>query len=124
MAKKSLPKVAANNKTQSATKTGQVRLEGSLTSGELAPVHDELTKAIEKNKTVTLDCSAVTAADIGLVQLMLSARQTARDAGKSVTLSAPAYGALLDVLTRGGFVSAPGCPPAIEQAFWLNQEDE
>ena len=124
MAKKSLPKVAANNKAQSATKTGQVRLEGPLTSGELAPVHDELTKAIEKNQTVTLDCNAVTAADIGLVQLIVSARRTAQDAGKSVTLSAPAYGALLDVLTRGGFVNAPGCAPAAAQAFWLNQEDE
>ncbi len=124
MAKKSLPKITANNEAQSALNTGQVRLEGSLTSGELAPVHEALTNAIEKNQAVTLDCSAVTAADIGLVQLILSARQTARTAGKSITLSAPAYGALLDVLARGGFVSGPGCAPAIEQAFWLNQEDE
>jgi ABC-type transporter Mla MlaB component len=124
MAKKTLPKAAADNTTQADTKSGQVRLEGSLTYGELAPVHGALTQAIEKNQAVTLDCSAVTSADIGLVQLILSARQTARAAGKSISLSAAAHGALLDVLTRGGFVSAPGCAPAIEQAFWLNQEDQ
>ncbi|MEJ2228081.1 MAG: STAS domain-containing protein [Alphaproteobacteria bacterium] len=99
-------------------------MEGSLTSGKLAPTHEALIDAIENNQSVTVDCSAVSAADISLVQLILSARKTALSAGKSVTLSAPAYGALLDVLTRGAFVNATGSVPAAEQAFWLNQKDK
>ena len=62
---------------------------------------------------VEIVCGAVGEADLTLVQLLLSARRTAEQSGKRVTLAAPASGALLDALRRGGLAEAA-------DPFWLH----
>jgi anti-anti-sigma regulatory factor len=48
------------------------------------------------------DCSAVVEADVTFVQILLSAKVTGKARGVSVELSAPAQGALAEVLERAG----------------------
>jgi hypothetical protein len=58
----------------------------------------------------------VTEADLTLVQLIESARISATQDGKTFSLSAPASGALLTVLERGGFLGELVDP---RTQFWL-----
>ena len=64
-----------------------------------------------------VDLTAVEEADISLVQLLASADASARLDDKSVVLSAPANGAVRDVLERGGF-----CRDEHLRRFWLATE--
>lgn len=68
-----------------------------------------------------IDASGVTEADLSVLQLLLSARKSALKAGKTLTLSAPADGALRDALVLGGFLGTAG-QSGPEADFWLNRE--
>lgn len=56
------------------------------------------------------------AVDLTFVQLMESARRTARDGGRSFSLAAPATGPLLETLERGGFLAGDD---TARREFWL-----
>ena len=62
---------------------------------------------------------AAEAVDLAFVQLIESARRTARQSGAGFRLAAPAEGALRETLERGGFLAAPA-----DRAFWLNQSED
>ena len=84
----------------------------------IAEAHRKLCEALQNNHAVAIDATAVSDADIAFVQLLESARLTAAGLGKSVVLTAPAGGALLETLKRGGFLH----PQARDDlAFWLHQ---
>ncbi len=74
-------------------------------------------KALANSEEVSLDVSPDSDADIAGIQLIHSALIHSRSAAKRLSLSAPASGPLLDVLTRGGFLEA--LPPEDRQ-FWLH----
>ena len=70
---------------------------------------------------VILDCSGVEDVDISLVQLIISARNTAKRDGKTIKLKDPASGALLSVLVQAGFIVADGDDKVEENSFWLHE---
>ena len=67
---------------------------------------------------VEIDCRGATEVDVSLIQLILAARASARQAGRSLTLAQPADGKLREALQRGGFIAAADQTTA-DQAFWL-----
>ena len=77
---------------------------------------------LSQHAHVEVDCSAVSEADLTLVQLLLAARKTAEQSGKRLTLTAPATGALLDALRRGGLVGTHA-PDGASNSFWLQTGD-
>lgn len=65
---------------------------------------------------MTIDVSSLSEVDLTFVQLIESARHAAANRGRTIRLRAPAQGALLQVLQRGGFVG-PEDPERSD--FWL-----
>lgn len=71
---------------------------------------------VSRDENSTLDVSALSEVDLTFVQLIEAARRAAADRGRTIRLRAPAQGALLQVLQRGGFLD----PEDQERSdFWL-----
>jgi len=68
-----------------------------------------------------IDCSNVEEVDLSFIQLLLAARSSARQSGRTVRLAQPASGPLHDALLRGGFLEAIDGREA-DRAFWLESE--
>ncbi len=91
----------------------KLRLRGELTIRTIAEVHQKLISAYAKSAEVLIDFTAVSEADLTLVQLIEVARQTAATDGKLLALSQAPSAALHDVLQRGGFLGT-----AESASFW------
>jgi hypothetical protein len=57
--------------------------------------------------------------DLTFVQLIESARRTARETGAAFALATPAAGQLRETLERGGFLAS-----ADDQEFWLMKSED
>jgi ABC-type transporter Mla MlaB component len=99
---------------------GTIELSGVRTVRTAEQSHSVLLEALRLDSPINLDCSQVTETDVSFVQLLLSARKTAMEYGKSLALAHPAGGALLSVLERGGFLRPDS--PAGDRLFWLMSE--
>ena len=93
--------------------TGELRLAGPLTIRRAAELKDLLIASLADHQTTTLDVPDEAEADISFVQLLLSARVSARSSGRQIMLKRPAGGALNDVLVRGGFLAGEAAE------FWM-----
>ena len=98
-------------------------LENALTIRTIATAHSDLVDALVSHRTILIDCSAVTEADVSLVQLLLAARASAARNGQQLTLSQPVGEALDATLRRGGFRSDDPSNPGRDDAFWRGEED-
>jgi ABC-type transporter Mla MlaB component len=105
------------------SKATAVSLDGALTVRCIDTTRASLAVALERHDVVTLDCTAATEIDLSLIQLLLAARASARHAGKTLRLAAPAGGPLRAALHRGGFLTGGADAPAADAAFWLAQDD-
>ena len=81
-----------------------VQLCGEISVRTIADARQKLSDAFRHNDSIIVDVAEIAEADLTLVQLMESARRAAAEQGKHFSLSAPASGALLETLKRGGFV--------------------
>lgn len=104
--------------------TRVLRLAGTLTLTEAESIHAALRRELSESAAVTVDVSGATEVDVSFVQLLLAARRTAADWGKSIALSSPADGALLDTLVRGGFMPPTAERMTAEHAFWSGKASE
>jgi ABC-type transporter Mla MlaB component len=95
-----------------------VCLEGSLTLPRVQAAHAALATALKQASAVEVDCANATDVDVSFIQLLLAARRSSIDQGKSFALAAPAAGALLNALERGGFLSADENSAAADRDFW------
>lgn len=89
---------------------------GNLTVIEADDVCARLLSALAAHDAVAVDCAAAGEIDLTFVQCLIAARRSAAAAGKSLTLAAPASGALREVLQRGGLLDAAG-----ERPFWTRE---
>lgn len=95
-----------------------VALEGDLTLRHIEPVRVRLATLLAQPGALTVDCEAVTHADLALIQLLIAAQKSAQAAGKSLHLARPASGALREALARGGFLAASSA----QRSFWLKDD--
>lgn len=86
------------------------------TISNIAVIREIIVSTITHNEDATIDVSSLSEVDLTFVQLIESARRAAADRGRTIRLRAPAQGALLQVLQRGGFLG-PEDPERSD--FWL-----
>lgn len=101
-----------------ASRGRSIKLSGALTDAELASTRTALLSALRSADVVTLDCTALASAGIGLIQLILSASRLADVAGKGLSFTQPIRGPLLAALQRAGFISASETEAAADPACW------
>lgn len=96
-----------------------IEFVGELTIKTVAVAHQRLIEALGASPDVKADVAEDAIVDLTFVQLVESARRTAREAGCAFALSAPAAGQLRETLERGGFLAAPD-----DQEFWLMKSED
>ena len=97
---------------------GRLVLTGAVTLQSAEAIHAQILEAAGQ-AVMEIDCSGATEVDLSLIQLILAARVSAQKSGRTVTLTQPAAGALLETLQRGGFLGAAADQPHSDQGFWL-----
>lgn len=80
---------------------------------------EKLKELVQRGGPVVIDCSGVEEADISFVQLLLSARRTATELGRSMHLTAPAGGALLACLLSAGLLAEQRAGGGSRE-FWMS----
>ncbi|MGZ3275876.1 MAG: STAS domain-containing protein [Caulobacteraceae bacterium] len=93
-----------------------LELAGDLSIRGIDAAYGLLAEAFKDDGDLLISVSADAAIDLTLVQLMEAGRKAARESGRGFRLAAPASGALLETLGRGGFLESPG-----DRDFWLSQ---
>jgi ABC-type transporter Mla MlaB component len=99
---------------QSGTK---LSFSGEMTIQTIEAAYRSLSEKFRSDDSVVIDVSEVGDADLTFVQLIEAARRTAAAQSKTLALAAPASGALLAVLERGGFLPEGDGKAA---TFWLH----
>lgn len=97
--------------------TATVALSGLLTIRSVANGREAILKALASSEDISLDISPDSDTDIAGIQLIHSALLQSRGIAKRLSLSNPASGAVLDILTRGGFLEAMSLE---DRQFWLH----
>ena len=108
---------------QEAPSSWTVDLSGPRTIRSTDQTRSLLLEALCAHPAISLDCSAVTEADLSFVQLLISAQASAELAGKPLTLASAPSGAVLEALSKAGFAIAPGPLPG-GGSDWLRKEGE
>lgn len=93
-------------------------LPQNLTVRAINDVQQNMLQFIGKNAATTMSIADDCQIDISFIQVVEAARIYAGTAGKTIALAQPASGALLDVLTRSGFLEGMSAEDA---KFWLHQ---
>ncbi|MDR3493627.1 MAG: STAS domain-containing protein [Ancalomicrobiaceae bacterium] len=91
----------------------------SLTIRDIQALHGLISKALTGNDPVRVAFKNDVAVDLSFVQLIESARLTAKRNGKTFTLLRPVGDNVRGVLERGGFLTAANRDAA---RFWLHEE--
>jgi len=96
-----------------------IEFVGELNIRSVSDAHRRLAEAMAGPGAVAADVAADASVDLSFVQLIESARRTARESGGPFRLARPADGALREILERGGFLAAPA-----DRQFWLMQAED
>lgn len=103
------------------SKTSSIELSGELTIRSINDIRMRMIHALDGHAQVTAKIAADAVVDLTFVQLMESARRSAREGGKDLCLAAPASGLLLETLQRGGFLTGDD---AARRDFWLMESGD
>jgi hypothetical protein len=99
--------------------TESLRCSGELTIRTISTIHQSLCAEFQKHNAIVVDTANAGDVDLAFVQLIESARLAANRQSKKLSLAAPATGALLDVVKRGGFAGNES-----GSMFWLHSVGE
>ncbi len=97
--------------------TATLALSGFLTIRSVANGQEAIMKAFADSEDISLDVSPDSDVDIAGIQLIHSALLQSRGAAKRLCLVAPASGAMLDILSCGGFLNGMARE---DRQFWLH----
>jgi ABC-type transporter Mla MlaB component len=89
---------------------------GEATIRQAEGLAERFKQALASSDRIEIDCSGLEEVDFTFIQLVISARKSAKAAGKVLAMSEPAKGALLDALLTCGAQDGPRAP------FWLERE--
>jgi ABC-type transporter Mla MlaB component len=105
--------------TDAAAPPVSFSVEGPATLRTIDEIRGRLLDMMQRHPALAIDCGGTTEADLSLVQLLLAARRSARQAGRSITLAKPGGAVLGALLARGGFLGAPDAAATDEDVTWL-----
>jgi ABC-type transporter Mla MlaB component len=108
---------------QEVPSSGALDLSGPRTIRYADQTRSLLLEALCAHPAISVDCSAVTEADLSLVQLLISGRMSAELSGKTLTLIHPPGGAFLQALSKAGFAASPD-PLTGGESYWIKKEGE
>jgi ABC-type transporter Mla MlaB component len=108
---------------QEAPGSGTLDLSGPRTIRYADQTRSLLIDALCAHSAINLDCSAVTEADLSLVQLLISGRVSGQLSDKTVTLLHPPSGAFLQTLSKAGFTASRD-PLTSTESYWIKKEGE
>lgn len=91
--------------TPAEERVHRVRLDGALTVRDGDALRVRLLEALRAHAAIEVDGRAVTAADLGALQLLVSARRSAQAWGRGFTLLLPDDGGLRGALARAGLLA-------------------
>jgi len=103
----------------SAAELTTLEFVGELTIKTIAGAHERLVEAFGASSAVRAQVAENAVIDLTFVQLIESARRTARETGAAFALATPAAGQLRETLERGGFLAS-----ADDQEFWLMKSED
>lgn len=109
----------AKQKKKTRSTESTLSFDGTRTLSHADDVRTSLIAALQASSLVVLECGNLQDIDLTFVQCLLSARRSAAEQGKTLSLAAPAAGSLREVLQRGGFLSALDSHPSPDEAFWM-----
>lgn len=99
--------------------TSRLDFCGPLNIKTVEECHERLSAELSlRPAELLLSVAADAAVDLTFIQLIESARHSARQGGLSLALAEPAAGHLEEALRRGGFLQA-----ADDRAFWLKHAE-
>ncbi|WJH41745.1 STAS domain-containing protein [Aliirhizobium terrae] len=93
-------------------------LPANLTVRAITSAREDLLTFMDAHEAATIMLADDVQVDISFIQMIEAARIHAGTAGKSIALSQPANGALLETLRRSGFLEGMSAEDA---KFWLHQ---
>ena len=93
-------------------------LTGALALRDGAALSTRLSAALGQHKSLTIDATGVTAADMAIIQLLIATRKSASAAGKPFELKIGRTGAMRDLFIKAGFAAADGNPLPPHQGLW------
>lgn len=93
-----------------------VKFTGAATIRQAEDIADRLGRALAQSDPVLLDCDELQEVDFAFLQMVVAAKKQAANQGKSLGLTAPARGALLEALMICGVENGP------RRDFWLHQQ--
>ncbi|MGW1420917.1 STAS domain-containing protein [Bradyrhizobium manausense] len=101
---------------------GRVRLQGSLTLRDAKQVQGLLLDAISASREIEIDVSDVSSIDVSIIQLIVSARKSAEQRGRKLTLATGSSGAFRATLAKTGFLGDDGSCRRVDEEFWAGGE--
>jgi hypothetical protein len=107
--------------SSSGSEPSVVDFSGELNIRNVSDVHGRLLEALSSSSSVTVQIAEDATADLTFIQLIESARRTARDGDQVLTMAAPATGPLLETLMRGGFLTDTDVE---RRDFWLRSSGD
>lgn len=105
--------------TSASAGVATIEFVGELTIRTIASLRERLVDFLAGSTAVQARVAPDATVDLTFVQLLESARRTAREAGAAFALAEPAAGQLRETLERGGFLAA-----ADDRNFWLMQAED
>lgn len=100
------------------SKTHTLKLAGELALRQVGEIGAQLRDAIAHHKKIDVDGAGISAIDISVIQLLVSAFKTANAADKNFCVSFPAGSALDTALQRTGFITSEGIAQTPESGLW------
>jgi anti-anti-sigma regulatory factor len=103
---------------------GRVQLQGSLSLRDARRLHGLLQDAISASREVQVDLREVSAVDVSIIQLIASARKSAEQRGRKLTLVTGSSGAFEATLAKAGFLGGDGTCRNTDEAFWIGSRPQ
>jgi anti-anti-sigma regulatory factor len=103
---------------------GRVRLQGSLTLRDAKQLQGLLQDAISASREVEVDVREVSGVDVSIIQLIASARKSAEQRGRNLTLVTGSGGAFQATLAKTGFLGDDGACRNTDEAFWAGSRPQ
>jgi anti-anti-sigma regulatory factor len=103
-----------------AGEKGILNLRGTLTISHAAEFKEILLSAMEKVKSLTLQCEQVEGADLSVLQLICSAHRYAVRMKKEIRFGEPVSDTLIQTIRDAGYAKTVGCSlDRCNSCFWI-----
>jgi len=95
-----------------------LHLSGDLSLRNISELHTRLLQALAEHRAIALDTTGVESVDVGTLQLLVSATNSAAADNRTLSLAADAATPMGRALVRAGFFAGDGRPLVATLSTW------